>query len=39
MLTGVTSPGEAERYSYRPSRIVDSVAELVEGLEEAHASA
>jgi NagD protein len=38
VLSGVTSPGEAERYSYRPSRIVDSVAELVEGLEEAHAS-
>ena len=39
VLSGVTSHGEAERYSYRPSRIVDSVAELVEGLEEAHASA
>jgi NagD protein len=32
VLTGVTTPGEAERYSYRPSRIVDSVAELVEEL-------
>ena len=39
VLSGVTSPGEAERYSYLPSRIVQSVAELVEGLEEAHASA
>jgi NagD protein len=39
VLSGVTVPGEAERYSYRPSRIVDSVAELIEGLEEAHASA
>src|SRR3954451_20982480 len=39
VLSGVTSPGEAERYSYRPSRIVESVAELVDGLEEAHASA
>jgi NagD protein len=39
VLSGVTSPGEAERYSYLPSRIVESVAELVEGLEEAHASA
>ena len=27
------------RYSYRPSRIVESVAELIDGLEEAHASA
>jgi NagD protein len=33
VLTGVTTPGEAERYSYRPSRIVDSVADLVDGLE------
>jgi NagD protein len=32
VLTGVTTPGEAERYSYRPSRIVDSVAELIDGL-------
>jgi len=39
VLSGVTSPGEAERYSYLPSRIVESVAELVEGLEKAHASA
>ena len=39
VLSGVTSPGEAERYSYLPSRIVDSVADLVDGLEEAHASA
>ena len=33
VMTGVTTPGEAERYSYRPSRIVESVAELVEELE------
>jgi 5'-nucleotidase len=39
VLSGVTTPGEAERYSYRPSKIVDSVADLVEGLEGAHASA
>jgi NagD protein len=32
VMTGVTTPGEAERYSYRPSRIVDSVADLVEEL-------
>jgi NagD protein len=29
VLTGVTSRGEAERHAYRPSRIVESVAELV----------
>jgi NagD protein len=39
VLSGVTTPGEIEGYSYRPSRIVDSVADLVEGLEGAHASA
>jgi NagD protein len=32
VMTGVTTPGEAERYSYRPSRIVDSVADLVKEL-------
>jgi 5'-nucleotidase len=39
VLTGVTTPGEAERYSYRPSRIVDSVADLIDGLEAASAAA
>ena len=39
VLTGVTTPGEAERYSYRPSRIVDSVADLVGELEAANAPA
>src|SRR6185503_12303212 len=39
VMSGVTSPGEAERYSYRPSRIVGSVADLIEGLEAAHAGA
>jgi NagD protein len=29
VLTGVTSLAEAERYPYRPSRIVDSVADLL----------
>jgi NagD protein len=29
VLTGVTSPERAERFPYRPSRIVDSVADLV----------
>ena len=32
VLTGVTTEPEVERYSYRPSRIVKSVAELVEEL-------
>ena len=32
VLTGVTTPEEAERYSYRASRIVESVAELVDEL-------
>jgi NagD protein len=29
VLTGVTVRGAAERYPYRPSRIVDSIADLV----------
>jgi len=32
VLTGVTSRVEAERHPYRPSRIVDSVADLVDEL-------
>ena len=28
VLTGVTQPGETERFPFRPSRIVDSVADL-----------
>jgi NagD protein len=32
VMTGVTTPGEAERYSYRPSRIIDSVADLIDEL-------
>jgi NagD protein len=39
VLSGVTTPGEPERYSYRPSRIVESVAELIDSLEPASASA
>jgi NagD protein len=39
VLTGVTTPGEAERYSYRPSKIVGSVADLIPLLEGASASA
>jgi NagD protein len=33
VLTGVTQVGETERYSYRPSRIVDSVADLLPELD------
>jgi NagD protein len=32
VLTGVTAAAEAERFPYRPSRIVDSVADLVDEL-------
>jgi NagD protein len=30
VLSGVTSPEDAERHPYRPSRIVDSVADLID---------
>ena len=30
VLSGVTTPEDAERHPYRPSRIVDSVADLVD---------
>jgi NagD protein len=33
VLTGVTTPGEIDRYSYRPSRVVDSVADLIDELD------
>jgi NagD protein len=29
VLTGVTGRADVERYSYRPSRVLDSVAEIV----------
>jgi NagD protein len=32
VLTGVTSPGTVERFPYRPSRVVDSIADLVDEL-------
>ena len=32
VLTGITSRDEAERHPYRPSRIVDSIADLVDEL-------
>ncbi len=32
VLTGITSRAEAERFPYRPSRIVDSIADLIEEL-------
>jgi 5'-nucleotidase len=38
VLTGVTTPGEIERYSYRPSRVVDSVANLLDDLDGDRAS-
>jgi NagD protein len=33
VLTGVTGRADAERHPYRPARIVDSIAELIEELE------
>ena len=33
VLTGISSREDAERFPYRPARIVESVAELVEELE------
>jgi NagD protein len=30
VLTGLTTPEEIERYPYRPSKIVDSIADLVD---------
>jgi NagD protein len=30
VLTGSTRPQDVERYPYRPSRIVDSIADVVE---------
>jgi NagD protein len=32
VLTGITTRAEAERYPYRASRIVDSIADLVDQL-------
>ena len=34
VLTGSTTPDDVERYPYRPSRIVESVADLLAELEE-----
>ena len=33
VLTGITTRAEAERFPYRPSRIVDSIADLVDELQ------
>jgi 5'-nucleotidase len=33
VLTGVTAASEAERFPYRPARIVDSVADLIDDLD------
>ncbi|MEV4971595.1 MULTISPECIES: HAD-IIA family hydrolase [Streptomyces] len=30
VLTGVTTPGDVDRYPFRPSKIVDSIADLVD---------
>ena len=32
VLTGVTAAADVERFPYRPSRVVDSVADLVDGI-------
>jgi ribonucleotide monophosphatase NagD (HAD superfamily) len=33
VLTGVTSPDDVDRFTYRPSRIVNSIADLIPELE------
>ena len=33
VLSGVTSRCQIERFPYRPGRVVDSVADLVEGID------
>jgi NagD protein len=30
VLTGLTAAGDVERYPFRPTRVVDSIADLVE---------
>ena len=35
VLTGVTSREQIERFPYRPGRVVDSVADLVEAIDRA----
>jgi NagD protein len=35
VLTGVTQPADIEQFTYRPSRVVDSIADLVRELEQA----
>jgi NagD protein len=32
VLTGITHPGDIERFPYRPSRVVDSIADLIDEL-------
>ena len=39
VLTGVTSPDDVDRFTYRPSRIVNSIAELIPQLEASGADA
>jgi NagD protein len=33
VLTGVTTRADAERHPFRPSRIVDSIADLIDELD------
>jgi NagD protein len=30
VLTGVTQPDDVDRYPFRPSKVIDSIADLVE---------
>ena len=39
VLTGVTSPDDVDRFTYRPSRIVNSIADLIPELEARRAEA
>src|SRR4029453_2946140 len=34
VLTGVTGPAEVERYPYRPNRVVASIADLLDEIED-----
>ena len=33
VLTGISTRADAERYPYRPSRVIESVADLVDSVE------
>ena len=32
VLTGITQPGDVERFPFRPSRVVNSIADLIDDL-------